>query len=43
MEPLEAERGREGFFPRAFGDYGPANTLSSDIWALELWENQFLS
>lgn len=36
LEPQEAGRGKKGASPVSFGGSGPANTLSSDLWPLEL-------
>lgn len=39
LEPLKLGETRNRLSHRAFV---PADTLSSDFWLLELWENEFL-
>ncbi|XP_034811781.1 small ribosomal subunit protein mS25 isoform X2 [Pan paniscus] len=35
-------RGKEGHSPRTLREHGPADTLISDFWPPEGWENKFL-
>lgn len=42
LESPKAERGKEGFSPRVFGECNSENTLVLDFWPPELCENKIL-
>ena len=41
QQPPEAGTGKERFFSRNFSGNGPADTLISDFYPIELWKNTF--